>query len=94
MKRRTFLGLGAAAAGTATIVTEKTFSQAIRAKPAKVIVLGAGFAGLSAALKFHDAKVDFIVLESRNRTGGRVFTHVLDDVHDLRVELGAEWVGK
>lgn len=94
MKRRTFLGLGAAAAGATTLVAEKTFSQTIHTKPARIIVLGAGFSGLSAALKLHDAKVDFVVLESRNRVGGRVFTHVLDDVHDLRVELGAEWVGK
>ena len=69
MKRRTFLGLGAAAAGATTLVAEKTFSQTIRTKPARIIVLGAGFSGLSAALKLHDAKVDFVVLSGwGNRT--------------------------
>lgn len=93
MKRRTFLNLGAVA-GTATLVANPSITQAIRTKPARIIVLGAGFSGLSAALKLHDAKMDFVVLESRNRVGGRVFTHVLDDANDLRVELGAEWVGR
>ena len=56
--------------------------------------MGAGFSGLSAALKLQDNKTDFVVLESRNRVGGRVFTHTLDEAHNLRVEFGAEWVGQ
>ncbi|RWM06079.1 MAG: flavin monoamine oxidase family protein [Mesorhizobium sp.] len=37
-----------------------------------VIVVGAGFTGLSAALELKRAGVDFLVLEARDRVGGRV----------------------
>ena len=54
---------------------------------------GAGFAGLSAAYYLHKKKINFIVLEARERVGGRVFSHVMDAQENLVVELGAEWVG-
>ena len=38
----------------------------------KVIVVGAGFTGLSAAHALKQAGVDFVVLEARDRVGGRV----------------------
>lgn len=57
----------------------------------KVIIIGAGFAGLAAAYRLHQKKVDFIILESRNRIGGRVFSHQV--ANDLVIELGGEWVG-
>jgi len=37
-----------------------------------VVVIGAGFTGLAAAQKLKDAGVDFVLLEARNRVGGRV----------------------
>ncbi|TPI58609.1 flavin monoamine oxidase family protein [Mesorhizobium sp. B3-1-7] len=37
-----------------------------------VVIVGAGFTGLSAALDFQRAGVDFLVLEARDRVGGRV----------------------
>jgi monoamine oxidase len=40
-----------------------------------VIVLGAGLAGLSAALTLQDAGMAVRVLEARNRVGGRVLSH-------------------
>jgi monoamine oxidase len=39
-----------------------------------VIVIGAGMAGVSAARNLQDANVPVIILEARNRYGGRVFT--------------------
>jgi monoamine oxidase len=58
-----------------------------------VIILGAGFAGLSAAYALHKRKIPFIILEARNRIGGRVFSYQADPKENLVIELGAEWVG-
>jgi monoamine oxidase len=41
---------------------------------AQVIVVGAGLAGLNAALQLSDAGMDVLVLEASNRVGGRVWT--------------------
>ena len=59
---------------------------------ARVAVIGAGIAGLTAARKLHDAGYEVTVLEARERIGGRVYT-VTDGVADGRhMELGAELI--
>lgn len=45
---------------------------------ADVIVIGAGMSGLNAALFLEDQEFDVMVLEGRNRVGGRVYS--LEDV--------------
>src|SRR6218665_458196 len=89
MKRRSFLGL---AASSAILLNQNTFAHKV--KPSKVVILVVGFSGLSAALTLFDKKIDFVILESRNRIGGRVFTCKIDEQADLRVEVGAEWGGE
>ena len=37
-----------------------------------VVIVGAGFTGLAAALEFQRAGIDFLMLEARDRVGGRV----------------------
>src|ERR1700730_10545097 len=58
---------------------------------ANVLVLGAGAAGLAAARDLSQAGLSAIVVEARDRIGGRGWT-----VHDrnapLPIELGAEFV--
>jgi monoamine oxidase len=56
-----------------------------------VVVLGAGLAGLSAARDLHLAGVDVLVLEARDRVGGRVTQTALPD--GRLVQLGGEVVG-
>ncbi|MGA3128796.1 MAG: NAD(P)/FAD-dependent oxidoreductase [Candidatus Korobacteraceae bacterium] len=57
---------------------------------ADVIVIGAGVAGLEAARRLADAGLRVLILEARNRIGGRVWTtHTPSGVP---VELGAEFV--
>jgi monoamine oxidase len=54
-----------------------------------VIVVGAGVAGLAAARALQDASVEVVVLEARNRIGGRVHT---PDVGGFPVDAGAMFV--
>lgn len=58
-----------------------------------VIVIGAGISGLSAAylLQMHDEDLKTVVLEARDRVGGRTHTLVRDEVH--YVDLGGSYVG-
>ena len=56
----------------------------------RVVVVGAGFAGLSAAVTLADAGVHVTVLEARERVGGRVWSMTL--TNGAVVELGAEWI--
>lgn len=55
----------------------------------KVIVIGAGISGLSAARKLHAAGFQVTVLEARERIGGRIFT---SDVLGFPLDLGASWI--
>src|SRR5689334_18064689 len=58
---------------------------------ADVLVLGAGVAGLAAAQELSQAGLRVIVIEARDRLGGRIFTrHVAG--HPLPIELGAEFI--
>jgi monoamine oxidase len=56
-----------------------------------VLVLGAGLAGLAAARELAAAGADVMVLEARDRPGGRVEQAVLDD--GRVAQLGGEVVG-
>lgn len=56
----------------------------------KVIVVGAGAAGLAAARELHDKGCQVTVLEARNRLGGRVWTAF--DLAPYPIELGAELI--
>lgn len=56
----------------------------------KIIVIGAGVAGLAAAQELKKAKFDVTVLEARSRIGGRVWTD--HEFVNFPLELGAEFV--
>jgi monoamine oxidase len=56
-----------------------------------VIVVGAGLAGLAAARALVAASREVIVLEARDRVGGRTLNHPIDDEHV--VEVGGQWAG-
>jgi len=57
--------------------------------PKKVIVIGAGLAGLSAAYELTEAGHDVTVLEAQTRPGGRVLTLREPFSDDLYAEMGA-----
>jgi monoamine oxidase len=56
----------------------------------RVAVVGAGLAGLAAAEALAAAGVEVVVLEARDRVGGRVWSRELDN--GVLVEMGAEFV--
>jgi monoamine oxidase len=58
--------------------------------PARVCVVGAGFAGLAAAAALAGGGLEPLVLEARDRVGGRVCSRRL--ANGAVVELGAEFV--
>ncbi|MCA9943263.1 MAG: FAD-dependent oxidoreductase [Anaerolineales bacterium] len=55
----------------------------------KIIVIGAGMAGIMAARTLHDAGYSVTILEARDRLGGRTHT---DDSLGSSVDLGAAWI--
>ncbi len=57
--------------------------------PKRVIIIGAGMAGLAAANALTAAGVDCIILEARDRIGGRIHTGV---VGGHPIDLGASWI--
>jgi monoamine oxidase len=67
------------------------FVERTRSDVADVAIIGGGVAGLEAARILRDADLDVVVLEARERIGGRVFT-MRDDRLSLAIELGAEFV--
>jgi monoamine oxidase len=94
MKRRDFLKQAAIAAGTLSAPSLNTLafdqrSLERRGAPKKVIIIGAGLAGLSAAYELTHAGHEVTVLEARMRPGGRV--HTLRDpfAEGLYAEAGA-----
>jgi len=75
------------AATTAEITPAPTADT--RPREADVLILGAGVAGLAAARALTDNGRSVIVLEARNRIGGRMWT---DHSLGSAVDLGASWL--
>jgi len=55
------------------------------------IVVGAGYAGLAAGLALQKAGKNILVVEARNRCGGRILTEYFSD-QDY-TDLGGQWIG-
>lgn len=96
-RRRFVAGAATVAAGAAVggpadaVAAPKAARRATRTRKADVLVVGAGFAGLTAARTLVAQGKSVHVLEARRRVGGRTLNADLGD--GKVVELGGEWVG-
>jgi monoamine oxidase len=78
-----------ASSTTPNAQTDPTSETNPASKEATVIVIGAGVSGLAAARRLADEGVNVIVLEGRDRIGGRVWT---DHSIGTPLDLGASWI--
>ena len=96
LSRRRFLlaalsGAAVAALGRPAWAGPAPLIQPHAASPGpRVVVVGAGLAGLTAALDLTDAGWDVVVLEARDRVGGRVHTVYDPFSSGLHAEAGGE----
>ncbi|WP_020566777.1 flavin monoamine oxidase family protein [Neolewinella persica] len=58
----------------------------------ETLIIGAGLTGLTAAYELHKAGKPFLLIEARDRIGGRILTSRTDG--GAALELGATWLGK
>jgi monoamine oxidase len=90
LERRQFLKLALAASAGLLVTPGEVLGRSGRGR--RVIVIGAGFSGLACAHELIRAGCDVIVLEARNRIGGRVLSF-RDMVAGKVVEGGGELIG-
>jgi monoamine oxidase len=87
--RRAFLKTLGGAAGLAALPAGAARATGAPAADPDVIVIGGGFAGVTAARELEHAGLRTLLVEARNRLGGRTFTATVGDEH---FDLGGMWV--
>jgi monoamine oxidase len=97
MRRRDFLKQAVVATAALSAPSLNTFASSQgelqrRGAPKKVMIIGAGLAGLAAAYELTKAGHDVTILEARTRPGGRVFTLREPFSDGLYNEAGAAYI--
>lgn len=96
-ERREFLKLTLAASAGLLMSSNTSLARLGRTSAKRVVVIGAGFSGLSCAFELKSAGYDVTLLEARNRVGGRVLSFNAANGNEYikgrNVEGGAELIG-
>jgi len=92
LTRRQFVQQSLAAAGTLLLSASHARAGRRLVAGRRVVVVGAGFAGLACAAELRAAGYETTILEARDRVGGRVHT-LTDFVPRKTVEAGGEFIG-
>ncbi|HAA21773.1 MAG TPA: hypothetical protein DCR93_11405 [Cytophagales bacterium] len=93
LRRTAALGLGAPFLGSllSSCAEDGIFNPEFTTNfSGRVLIIGAGSAGLHAGFALRQFGIDFQILEASNRFGGRV--KKTDDFADFPIDLGAEWI--
>ena len=93
LTRRSFLkktSMATSLVSISPLTTSSIFSASSDDK--RIIVVGAGLAGLSCAYELDQAGFNVILIEARSRPGGRVRTYRDPFADNLYAEMGAEYV--
>ncbi|MGP3925158.1 flavin monoamine oxidase family protein [Streptomyces sp. 8N616] len=90
-RRRLIKSAGAAAAAASVGAVALSRAQAAQeAVPADAIIIGAGYAGATVARELAERGLKPVVLEARDRVGGRVWTNTWAGEE---IEIGGSWLG-
>ena len=89
-RRDVLKGIGLGTAATLTPAFGRADDNSVQSRKTEVVVVGAGFAGLTAARELVRKGRKVVVLEARDRVGGRVKAGKLAG---HTVDVGGMWVG-
>jgi monoamine oxidase len=89
MKRRDFLKLSLQVILMSSIARASQAASMLIPSNADVIIIGAGISGIAAARLLKAKGYNVLILEARNRIGGRVWT---DNSLGMPLDLGASWI--
>jgi len=90
LKRRSFIKTAGLLAAATLIAPGYALNVK---KRRRLVVLGAGIAGLTAAYRLQQLGFAVDVVERGNRIGGRIMTYRPDPANPFTVEMGGEWIG-
>lgn len=89
LSRRRFLQATGLASLTALLNRSAQAHVGAPSTEKRILVIGAGMAGISAAMHLRLSGYDVTILEGRSRIGGRIFT---DRSHGAPIDMGASWI--
>ena len=93
LTRRSFLKKSSATASLFTVFPYSTLTSSLNiSEDKRILVIGAGLAGLSCAYELDRAGYNVMVLEAKSHPGGRVRTYRDPFADNLYAEMGAEYV--